>query len=292
MSSGEGTRVCVTGGSGFLGSWLVKSLLQHGYTVNATVRDPYDPSKTKHLLDLDGAKERLQLFKAELMEERSFDSAIKGCHRVFHTASPVIFTPSEPQAQVIDPAVKGTLNVLSSCVRTASVKRVIITSSFDSVAYSRNPLTSSHTDCLNVQMWYIVSKIMAEDVAWEFAKVNEIEVVTIHQPYVISPQLNPTLNDSVHMVATFMWMEDPVRSPGEYFASVDVRDVAEVHIKALEVESAKGRYVLANSMITYPQLLDIVNKLYTSLNLSAQFYFFFFSQHPSIHLITSSVLCR
>ncbi|CAN1132581.1 Phenylacetaldehyde reductase, partial [Linum perenne] len=128
------------------------------------------------------------------------------------------------------------------------------------------------------------------NVAWEFAKVNEIEVVTIHQPYVIGPQLNPTLNDSVHMVATFIKGQTGI--PREYFASVDVQDVAEVHIKALEVESAKGRYVLANSMITYPQLLDIVNKLYTSLNLSAQFYFFFFSQHPSIHLITSSVLCR
>ncbi|KAL5762663.1 hypothetical protein ACOSP7_018927 [Xanthoceras sorbifolium] len=89
--------VCVTGASGYIASWLVKLLLQRGYTVKATVRDPNDPKKTQHLLALDGAKQRLHIFKASLSEEGAFDSAIHGCDGVFQTASPVVFSTNDPQ---------------------------------------------------------------------------------------------------------------------------------------------------------------------------------------------------
>ncbi|MCI20330.1 cinnamoyl-CoA reductase 1-like, partial [Trifolium medium] len=78
-------------------SWLVKFLLQRGYTVRATVRDLNNPNKVDHLLKLDGAKEKLELFKADLLEEGSFDSVIQGCHGVFHTASPAVFDVDNPQ---------------------------------------------------------------------------------------------------------------------------------------------------------------------------------------------------
>ncbi|XP_056170516.1 phenylacetaldehyde reductase-like [Syzygium oleosum] len=93
----------VTGGTGYIASWLVKSLLQCGYAVKATVRDPNDPKKTQHLRALEGAKGRLHLCKANLQEEGSFDSAINGCEAVFHTASPVLFSASDPQVFVILP---------------------------------------------------------------------------------------------------------------------------------------------------------------------------------------------
>lgn len=95
--SGEGKVVCVTGASGYIASWLVKLLLQRGYTVKATVRDPDDPRKTEHLVALDGAKERLHLFKADLLEEGSFDSVVTGCEGVFHTASPFYHNVTDPQ---------------------------------------------------------------------------------------------------------------------------------------------------------------------------------------------------
>ncbi|KOM42512.1 hypothetical protein LR48_Vigan05g011600 [Vigna angularis] len=97
MTIGVGQLVCVTGASGYIASWLVKFLLERGYTVNATVRDPSDPRKVDHLLSLDGAKERLHLFKANLLEEGSFDSAVQGCHGVFHTASPFFLSSKDPQ---------------------------------------------------------------------------------------------------------------------------------------------------------------------------------------------------
>uniref|UniRef100_A0A803KP24 NAD-dependent epimerase/dehydratase domain-containing protein n=1 Tax=Chenopodium quinoa TaxID=63459 RepID=A0A803KP24_CHEQI len=93
--SGHGQVVCVTGASGFIASWLVKLLLHHGYTIHAIV---HDQTKVEHLLGLEGAKERLHLFKANLIEVGSFDSAISGCHGVFHTASPVPFAVEDPQS--------------------------------------------------------------------------------------------------------------------------------------------------------------------------------------------------
>ncbi|KAI5419796.1 hypothetical protein KIW84_043818 [Lathyrus oleraceus] len=137
--SGEGKVVCVTGASGYIASWIVKFLLQRGYTVRATVRDPSDPKKVDHLIKLDGAKERLQLFKADLLEQGSFDSIVEGCDGVFHTASPVRFVIDDPQAELIDPAVKGTLNVLKSCAKSPSVKRVVLTSSTSAVAFNTRP---------------------------------------------------------------------------------------------------------------------------------------------------------
>ncbi|XP_047326277.1 phenylacetaldehyde reductase-like [Impatiens glandulifera] len=134
--TGEGKTVCVTGASGFIASWLVNHLLRRGYTVNATVRDLSDPKKTAHLVALDGAKERLKLFKAELTDECSFDEAIEGCDGVFHVASPCSLTCKDPQVELIDPAVKGTINVLNSCAKTPSVKRVILTSSISAVSFT------------------------------------------------------------------------------------------------------------------------------------------------------------
>ncbi|KAL5760424.1 hypothetical protein ACOSP7_018935 [Xanthoceras sorbifolium] len=110
--SGEGKVVCVTGAADYIASWLVNQLLQHGYTVKATVRDPNDPMETEYLRAIDGAKQRLQIFKANLLEEGSFDSAVDGCDGVFHTASPVLFSANDPKADIVDTAVKGTLNVL------------------------------------------------------------------------------------------------------------------------------------------------------------------------------------
>nr|POF10816.1 tetraketide alpha-pyrone reductase 1 [Quercus suber] len=126
MSSGAGKIVCVTGASGYIASWLVKLLLNRGYTVKASVRDPNDPKKTNHLQVLDGAKERLHLFKANLLEDGSFDSAVEGCDGVFHTASPFYNNVKDAEAELLEPAVKGTLNVLSSCAKFPSVKRTFV----------------------------------------------------------------------------------------------------------------------------------------------------------------------
>ncbi|KAL5762665.1 hypothetical protein ACOSP7_018929 [Xanthoceras sorbifolium] len=273
MSGGK--VVCVTGASGFIASWLVKQLLQHGYTVKATVRDPNDPKKTEHLQALDGAKERLHVFKASLLEEGSFDSAVDGCDGVFHTASPVVFSTNDSQSDIVDPAVKGTLNVLRSCAKALSVKRVIFTSSMAAVMFNRKPLNpdtvvdetwfSDPEFCeKTLKNWYAVSKTLAEDAAWKFAEENGIDLVTINPGLVMGPLLQPTLNLSVEVILKLL-KGDPTM-PGPY-RFVDVRDVAYAHIQALELPTARGRYCLVATVKSSAQTEKILHELFPTLHI-------------------------
>ncbi|KAM5552194.1 phenylacetaldehyde reductase-like [Rosa sericea] len=272
--SGERKVVCVTGASGFIASWLVKLLLQRGYVVKATVRDPNNPKKTEHLLSLEGAKERLHLFKADLLEEGSFDLVVDGCEGVFHTASPVLFSSiSDPQAELIDPAVKGTLNVLKSCVKFPTIKRVVLTSSMAAVVLNGRPLTSNvvvdetwFSDpllCQELKEWYFLSKTLAEEAAWKFAKENGIDMVTINPSYVMGPPLQPTLNLSVEMVLDLKKDVNGVAIAN--YTSTDVRDVASAHIQAFEVPSASGRYCLVANVTPIHEALKILKELHPSL---------------------------
>ncbi|XWS32510.1 hypothetical protein CRYUN_Cryun23aG0164300 [Craigia yunnanensis] len=273
--SGSEKVVCVTGASGYIASWLVKLLLQRGYTVKATVRDPNDPKKTEHLLSLDGAKERLHLFKAELLDEGCFDSIVDGCQGVFHTASPVSFSATDPQAELIDPAIKGTLNVLKSCAKVPSIKRVVITASMASVLYNGKPLTpdvvvdetwfSDPRFCEENKLWYMVSKTLAEEAAWRFAKDNRIDLVTLNPGFVVGPLLQPALYITSEVVLALTKGEHTFLSSTYRF--VDVRVVAYAHIQAFEIPSAAGRYCLVERIVHFSEVLKTLGELYPTLGL-------------------------
>ncbi|XP_072975387.1 phenylacetaldehyde reductase-like [Typha angustifolia] len=273
--SGSGKVVCVTGASGYIASWLVKFLLQRGYTVRASVRDTADPKKTEHLRALDGADERLQLFQADLLKEGSFDDVVEGCEGVFHTASPVYFVVHDPQADLIDPAVKGTLNVLASCAKTPSVKRVVITSSMSAVTQNGKPKSpnvvvdetwfSIAEIYKQSKMWYGLSKTLAEEAAWKFSKDNAIDMVSINPSMVIGPLLQPTLNSSV--VDILNLINGSSTFPNITFGWVNVRDVAMAHILAFEVPSATGRYCVVERVLHYSELVKIIHELYPAFQL-------------------------
>ncbi|KAK9913039.1 hypothetical protein M0R45_036865 [Rubus argutus] len=271
--SGARNVVCVTGASGYIASWLVKLLLQRGYIVKATVRDPNDPKKTQHLVSLNGAKERLHLFKADLVDEGSFDPVVDGCNGVFHTASPVLLSSiSDPQAQLLDPAVKGTLNVLKSCAKFPTVKRVVLTSSIAAVIMNGKPLTPDvvvdetwFSDPLIAEkhkLWYILSKTLAEEAAWKFAEGNGIDLVSINPGFVIGPFLQPTINLTVEMIQNLITGK-PL--PASNYNLVDVRDVASAHIQAYEIPSASGRYCLVSHAAHISEALKIIQQLYPTL---------------------------
>ncbi|KAK9735964.1 hypothetical protein RND81_04G241700 [Saponaria officinalis] len=272
--SGAGKVVCVTGASGYIASWIVKLLLHRGYTVKATVRNLNDPKKVEHLRSLDGAKERLQLLPANLLEEGSFDAAVEGCEGVFHTASPFYHDVTDPQAELLDPAVKGTLNVLNSCAKVPTIKRVVVTSSMAAVAYNGKPRTSdvvvdeswfSNPDlCRESKMWYVLSKTLAEDAAWKFVKEKGIEMVTINPAMVIGPLLQPTLNTSAAAVAKLFGAET---YPNASFGWVHVKDVAMAHILAFEVPSANGRYCLVESVAHFSDIVKMLKELYPNATL-------------------------
>ncbi|MED6179938.1 hypothetical protein PIB30_005396 [Stylosanthes scabra] len=275
MSSMNEKVVCVTGASGFIASWIVKFLLQRGYTVKATVRDPNNPKKVEHLLKLEGAKERLQLFKADLLEEGSFDSVVQGCHGVFHTASPVKFTFEDPQAELVDPAVKGTLNVVKSCAKSPSVKKVVLTSSIATLIYNGKPRTpdvvvdetwfTNPEFCKEFEMWYAFGKTTAENVARKFLSENNIELVVINQSLTIGPLLQPELNASVSIILNLINGSETY--PNASFGWINVKDVANAHIQAYEIDSASGRYCIAERVVHFSQVTKILRQIYPTMKI-------------------------
>ncbi|CAL5423793.1 unnamed protein product [Camellia sinensis] len=278
--SGQGKTVCVTGASGYIASWLVKLLLQRDYTVRASVRDPCreldaNPRKTEHLLALDGAKERLHLFKGNLLEEGSFDSVVDGCDGVFHTASPCFITTSDPQAELIDPALKGTINVLGSCAKSPTVKRVVLTSSMAAVECTSRPRApdeiidetwfSDPEFCKENKLWYHLSKTLAEDAGWKFTKEKGIDMVVINPSVVVGPLLQPTLNSSA--AAILELINGSQTYPNASYGWINVRDVANAHIQAYEIPSASGRYCLVERMAHFSEVVKILHELYPSFQL-------------------------
>ncbi|CAN0901778.1 Phenylacetaldehyde reductase, partial [Linum grandiflorum] len=235
-----------------------------------------DPKKTEHLRALEGASDRLLLFKANLLEEGSFDSGVEGCVAVFHTASPFYHDVKDPQLELIDPALKGTLNVLNSCAKTPSIKRVVLTSSIAAVAYNGKPRTpdvvvdetwfSNPDFCRESKLWYVVSKTLAEDAAWKFAKEKGMDLVAINPAMVIGPLLQPTLNTSAAAVLSIL-NAGAQTFPNATFGWVHVKNVAEAHIKAFEIPSANGRYCMVEKVAHYSEVLKILKGLYPSVQL-------------------------
>ncbi|XP_059658589.1 cinnamoyl-CoA reductase 1-like [Cornus florida] len=136
MSGKEGEVVCVTGGSGYIGSWLVRLLLERGYTVHATVKDLKDEKETKHIEALEGAQSRLHLFQIDLLHYDSIVAAVAGANGVFHLASPCIVDQvHDPEKELLDPAIKETNNVLNAA-KELGVRRVVVTSSVSAITPS------------------------------------------------------------------------------------------------------------------------------------------------------------
>ncbi|MCO5579113.1 hypothetical protein L7F22_032965 [Adiantum nelumboides] len=256
--------VCVTGAGGFIASWLVKHLLQNGYPVRGTVRNPDDP-KNAHLRQLEGAAERLSLVKADLMDLESLSAAIKGCNGVFHLASPVTDDP----VQMVDPAVNGTINVMDAASQ-AGVSRVVITSSIGAVYMDPHRDPSIIVDescwsdlefCKNTKNWYCYGKTVAEKAAWEYAKEKNIDLVVLIPSLVLGPLLQCTVNASTLHILKYL-----TGSAKTYAnlvqAYVDVRDVAKACLLLYETPCANGRYLCAESVAHRGDVCDLLAELF------------------------------
>nr|AKG06589.1 cinnamoyl-CoA reductase 10 [Populus tomentosa] len=274
----EKGRVCVTGAGGFLGSWLLKVLLSKNYLVHGTVRDPAD-EKYAHSKTIDKASENLKLFKADLLDYNSLCSAIKGCEGVFHVASPVPSTTvPNPEVELIEPAVKGTLNVLRACDE-AKVKRVVIVSSV--VAVCMNPSLpkgqvmdenwwSDKEYCRATRNWYCLSKTEAESEAWEFAKRSGLDVVTICPSLILGPNLHSAVSASSKVLIKLL-KEGYESLETKLRHLVDVRDVAEALLLVYEKPEAEGRYICTAHEIRTEDLVEKLRNIYPNYNYPKSF---------------------
>ncbi|KAF8013274.1 hypothetical protein BT93_I1199 [Corymbia citriodora subsp. variegata] len=280
MDSEYKGKVCVTGAAGYLASWLIKRLLLSGYHVVGTVRDPGNEKKVAHLWKLEGAKERLQLVKADLMKEGSFDVAIMGCEGVFHTASPVLIPSRDPKAEILEPAIEGTLNVLRSCKKNPNLRRVVLTSSSSTVRarddFDPNvPLDESTWSsielCERLQLWYVLSKTLAEKAAWEFCTENKIDLVTLLPAFLIGPSLPPVLCSTASDVLGLLKGETEKFQWHGRMGYVHIDDVACCHILVYEERSACGRYICSAVVMDNNELVSFLSSRYPSLPVPRRF---------------------
>ncbi|KAB2810144.1 NAD-dependent epimerase/dehydratase family protein [Phaeocystidibacter luteus] len=263
--------VAVTGASGYIASWVVKKLLDHGHVVHGTVRDTENEDKVGHLkkqgVSHDG---RLRLFKADLLEG-GFEEAFEGCDVVVHMASPfLIGKVSDPENQLLRPALEGTERVLNAVNASASVKHVVLTSSVVSIFNDAieaaelpdNTFTAEHwnqTSSLDYQP-YNYSKMMAEKKAWELCENQDRWKMTVVNPaFVLGPSLSKRSDGaSIDFMSQMLRGDFKMGAPLLYYGIVDVRDVAETHVHAIEREHPSGRYISVNEV---QSLLEMANTI-------------------------------
>ncbi len=264
--------ITVTGGTGYIASWIVKDLLEAGHEVRITVRQKNKVEKYQHLLDIESNSEgSLSIYEADLMAEGSFDEAIKGAEVVMHTASPFhLDDKDDPQKNLVDPAVNGTKYVLSAANKSGSVKRVVLTSSLAAIYGDNIDMTNLGISAYNETYWntsssishnaYSYSKTQAEKAAWAMAEVqDEWDLVTIHPGFVLGPSLTKRVDStSINTLLRILRGELAIGSPDLEFIFSDVRDISKGHMLAAFTPKASGRYIIANES---GGLIDLGNYL-------------------------------
>ncbi|MFD1550906.1 diaminohydroxyphosphoribosylaminopyrimidine deaminase [Putridiphycobacter roseus] len=266
--------ILVTGGTGYIGSWVTKGLLENGHTVRLTVRDKSKPEKFAFLTEIaNDSPGTLEIWEADLMKAGSFDAPAKGADLIAHLASPFILNVKDPQRDLIDPAVKGTENVLSAANHSGTVKKVVLTSSVaaihgDNVDMENMGLEEfteaqfNTSSSLNHQP-YSYSKVMAEKRAWEIANAqSDWQLVVMNPAFVMGPSLTTqSKSESLKLVTDLLTGKFKSGAPELYFGFVDVRDIAKAHIYGLE-HTAEGRHILSNQVASFLDMSKVISKKY------------------------------
>jgi nucleoside-diphosphate-sugar epimerase len=261
------STVLVTGGSGFIGSHSILQLLAAGYQVRTTVRNLNREGEVRAMLREGGAEpgDRLSFIAADLEADAGWPEAVAGCQYVLHVASPMPPHLPKHEDELILPARDGALRVLRAS-RDAGVKRVVLTSSFGAIAYGHKPQTApfNETSWTNVDgdvPAYQKSKTLAERAAWDFIANDggALELSVVNPGGVFGPVLGPDYSPSIQLVQRLMDGAIP-GCPKLSFAFVDVRDVADLHLRAMTNRAAKGERFIAVSGDTI-SMLDVAKVL-------------------------------
>jgi nucleoside-diphosphate-sugar epimerase len=266
--------VLVTGGTGYIAGWCIAQLLERGYAVRTTVRDVSKEQRVRAAVaNAHAATDRLSFAVADLNSDEGWDAAVAGCQYVLHVASPLGGGTTRDRTALIGPARDGTLRVLRAAVK-AGVERVVMTSA---AAAARPPLTTRQVS--DESVWsdpddpqfdaYRVSKILAERAAWDFMEREggKTQLTTILPGAVFGPILTAGNLGSVQIIQG-MLKGRPAALPRLGFWIVDVRDLADLHIRAMTAAAAAGqRFIAAGD---YMWMEDIARTLRTELGAAAE----------------------
>lgn len=260
--------VLVTGGTGFVGIHCILQLLQKGYRVKTTVRSLKRQDEVINMLKNGGITDFSQLtfVEADLTNDANWDKAVDGCDYVLHVASPISLSIPKDENDMIRPAVEGTLRVLRAA-RDAGVKRVVMTSNFGAVGYSHTDTTKVITE----ESWtdpnepglsaYNKSKVRAERAAWAFManEGSNLELSVINPVGIFGPSLSPDLSSGFELLKQVL-NGSMKRVPNMTLGIVDVRDVADLHIRAMTSPAANGQRFLAiaGETMTLPEIAQLM----------------------------------
>ncbi|WOH00729.1 hypothetical protein DCAR_0520103 [Daucus carota subsp. sativus] len=283
----EKRTVCVTGASGYIGSWLVKTLLERGYHVRATVRDPGNEKKVKTLLELPKASTHLSLWKADLAEENSYDEAIQGCKGVFHVATPMelVHQGQDGEEEMESTTLNGILSIMRSCSKANTVKRFVYTSSTGTITVQAQPPLHEYTEdlwtdvdlCYELKMYgwmYLVAKTTAEKAAWKYAEENGINMVTIHPSIVLGHFITPHTSFSTDVATAFYTKNEANMALLKKLNgsnAVHLDDVCNAHIFLFEHPLAKGRYICSSHTVNLFEIAHSLSLKYPDRNILTEF---------------------
>jgi nucleoside-diphosphate-sugar epimerase len=249
------STVLVTGGSGFIGSHCIRQLLAAGHQVRTTVRNLKREGDVRAMLKQGGADlgDRLRFVAADLENDAGWPDAVSGCEHVLHVASPFPASVPRHEDELIVPAREGALRVLRAS-RAAGVKRVVLTSSFAAIGYGKEPQSKAYDEThwtdptISDLTAYVKSKTLAERAAWDFVakEGGGLELSVVNPVGVFGPVFGPDYATSILLVQRLMDGAMP-GLPRLFFGIVDVRDVADLHIRAMTHPAAKGERFLAVS---------------------------------------------
>ena len=271
-------RVLVTGGTGFVGAHCLIQLLAAGHETRTTVRDLKREGEARAMLRQGGAGdvgERLTFVRADLSADSGWAEAIRGCDYVLHVASPFPVTVPKDENELIVPARDGALRVLKAS-RDAAVKRVVLTSSFVAIGYGApkdRTAVFTENDWTNLNdpsvQPYGKSKTIAERAAWDFAasEGGDTELVVVNPTFILGPPLTAETGSSMYLIKAMFGGEMSV-VPRHRFGIADVRDVADVHIRAMAAPGAAGKRFIAVSdhpAMSYLELAGILRRRFGSL---------------------------
>jgi len=263
--------VLVTGGSGFIAKHIIRQLLDEGFIVRASVRsaqreDEVRRAVGKHVKESVDLVEKLSFVHLDLNSDDGWDDAMKGVSALMHTASPFPLSQPTNEEELIRPAVDGTLRALSAA-QGAGVERVILTSSVVAIMHKRLAAGRSRynendwTDMNSPQTTaYAKSKTMAEKAAWSFVREHpEIKLTVINPGFVLGPALDANIGSSLKVIQRLLNGKDPM-VPRFGFATVDVRDVATMHVRALQRPESAGARFIATERFIWMQDIALILK--------------------------------
>lgn len=256
-------KVLISGASGFIAGHCIIDMLNHGYDVRGTLRDPSRGESIKaSLAPYTDRINALEFVAAELMDEGSWITAAKGCDGILHVASPVPVKQPKDEDEIIIPAKTGTINVLKAAT-AHNIKRVVVTSSVAAVTSNgRRSETFTDQDWTDLSRTdlspYVKSKTVAEKAAWAYVEGKDLELVVVNPALVLGPALETDYGSSLEALYLLMSGAYPIL-PKLGFEIVDVRDVATLHRLALETPAAAGkRYLCANGFRWFVDIAKIV----------------------------------